>query len=190
MLGQYKFRKPSGYERVYVEAGMWQPLDNLSETVNPSVNFGFWFRTKTNEKEMIEFGFNFTVPDSNLPYEFKADGTVYRNRATGLFGMVGVRYGRSYPLSADGKRSVEIFPSLGAAFFGQRTISVENSPGIEGEERSPRSLGTVHVGQGVRLNFRNIGIQAQYQFTPYALNPHIPKNFGAQSLTFGIVYRQ
>lgn len=192
IFAQSALRKTSVYERVYVEAGICQPIGGLQQVVNTSFNFGFWFKTNIPERknESIDLGFNLSVPDSNQPFRYEDEENVFRNRANVLFGMVGVRYNKNYPVSANGKCSLDVFPSLGYSFFGSRTVAMDGFDEIPDDKRESPTLSAVHVGQGVRVNFGNVGLQAQYQFTPYDWFSRRVDAIGSHSVTFGVVYRQ
>ena len=69
-------------------------------------------------------------------------------------------------------------------------IDLKNSPSFN-QSDSSEALSTFHIGQGIKLNVDNVALQVQYQFTPYHIfYEYIDKDFGSQSLIFGIVYKQ
>ena len=62
---------------------------------------------------------------------------------------------------------------------------------FEGGEYTKEVLTTFYLSHGIKFNYNNVGLQCHYQWSPYGLfNDKVEKDFGSQSLMFGIVYRQ
>lgn len=179
-------------EHVYIEFGGCSPIGQLREYQKPNVNLGFWVLVQHFRDERLEVGFNLTLAKPGNAFISRKLDSVFSNRAKAASGMIGFRYVRKYPIGQNGHWSSEVFPSLGYAFFGYDSqLKATRSDGdIVAGERKFKALSTIHVGQGVRVNYKNVGIQAQYQFTPYDWFSRNDDTIGAHSLTFGIVYRQ
>lgn len=179
-------------EHVYIEFGGFSPIGTLRDYQKPSVNLGFWVLAKHFRDERLEIGFNVTAAKPGRAFMSQKLDSVFSNRAKAFSGMIGFRYARTYPMGQTRHWSSEVFPSLGYAFFGYEAQlkATRNDGEITNGERKFKALSTIHVGQGFRVNYKNVGIQAQYHFTPYDWFSRNDNPIGAHSLTFGVVYRQ
>lgn len=177
------------YERIYVEAGFIQPLGNLSNKFEMSPSFGFWFRTKMFHEDFIDFGFNFFIPNNPVEPNFKYRDSVVKYESK-YFGInIGTRFSKVIPLSNKSTSfNSEWNSGIGLA------LNVYDAPDnlqFRDGEHTSEVLTTFYLSQGIKLNYKNVGLQCHYQWSPYGLfNEKLEKNFGSQSLMFGIVYRQ
>jgi hypothetical protein len=176
------------YERVYIEVGAFNPIGTLKDKVKLSPNLGFWFKTKLRADESIDVGFNINYFKANEKFAYQKSDSIFISQAEGVSGMIGLRYNLNYKLSKN--ISIDWFPSFGYGFLSHKP-QVQATNLIAKETMNRQFLSTFHLGQGIRFNVDNIGFQVQYQYVPYHIfYKHLDKNFGAQGLTFGIVYRQ
>jgi hypothetical protein len=177
------------YERIYVEAGFIQPLGNLSNKFEMSPSFGFWFRTKMFHEDFIDFGFNFFIPNNPVEPNFKYRDSVVKYESK-YFGInIGTRFSKVISLSNKSTSfNSEWNSGIGLA------LNVYDAPDnlqFRDGEHTSEVLTTFYLSQGIKLNYKNVGLQCHYQWSPYGLfNEKLEKNFGSQSLMFGIVYRQ
>lgn len=188
------------YERVYIEVGSIIPLDELSNQYDTSVDFGFWYRTKFEKKKFIDFGFNFYIPKNSKPFNFIENDSVFKLKQTDFSGMIGFKYCKILALSKKKNSvSLEWINTFGYAFIfynpeNDRYYDIKNgtTKDKDGNSKSySRTLETFHIAEGLCLNIDNIGIQFQYQYTPFSLtNKKIETNFGSQSIILGIIYKQ
>jgi hypothetical protein len=175
------------YERIYIEAGFIQPIGKLSDQFEMSPSFGFWFRTKMNLDDYIDFGFNFFVPKNPEDANFKYQDSIVKYTSEKFGINIGTRFGKVIPLFKKGWNA-EWNSGIGLAldFYKAPDELV-----FEDGEHTKEVLTTFYLSQGIKLNYKNIGLQCHYQWSPYELfNTKIEKGFGSQSLLFGIVYRQ
>jgi hypothetical protein len=177
------------YERVYVEAGFVQPIGELSDKFDLSPSFGFWFRNKLNREDFVDFGFNFFVPKNPVDVNFKYRDSIVQYKSSHFAINIGTRFAKVIPLSRQkADFNLEWNSGIGLA------LNFYNAPKeLEFGERehTKEVLTTFYLSQGIKLNYRNTGLQCHYQWSPYNLfNDQVEKNFGSQSLMFGIVYRQ
>lgn len=197
LVGQYiycqnttKVEKMEAYERVYIEVGAFNAIDNLKQKISLSPNVGFWFKTKLRTDESVDFGFNLNLPKTNEAFSYQKSDSIFVSKIAGISGMVGLRYNLNYKFSKTKNISLDWFPSFGYAFARHKPILLATD-NMAKTELNQEFFSTIHLGQGIRFNIDNIGIQVQYQYTPYHFfYKHLDKNFGSQSLIFGIVYRQ
>jgi hypothetical protein len=183
------------YERFMIEAGARLPLDKLADKVGISPEVGFWFRSRLRNDDMLDVGFTLWAPTDMQPFSYNDRGDRYTVSPTGVSGMGGFRMNKVYPLGRGRyTTSVEWVSSFGYAFFMFRDRYSEPAQhsGTAAEEATPlKALSTFHIGQGFRFNIDNIGLQVQYNYTPYGqFSSHVPKDFGSHSFTIAVVYRQ
>ncbi len=180
------------YERVYIEVGVLYPLDKLKNTIKSAPNFGFWYKSRIKKTEFLDFGFNMSVLKNKMTFQSETNDSIFKNTPKYFAGMVGFKYCKEYSLSDSKNIKLEIFPSIGYAFFfyESKLIGLKNNNSLN-DEKSKKALSTFHLGQGIKLNIDNVAVQMQYQFTPYNLfYKNIDENLGSQSLIFGIIYKQ
>lgn len=177
------------YERIYIEAGFVQPIGKLSDKFDLSPSFGFWFRNKLNREDFIDFGFNFFILKKPVGPNFEYRDTIVQYKSSHFAINIGTRFAKVVPLSLRKKDfNLEWNSGIGLA------LNFYNAPkelDFEDGEHTKEVLTTFYLSQGIKLNYKNVGLQCHYQWSPYGLfNDKIEKNFGSQSLMFGIVYRQ
>lgn len=177
------------YERIYVEAGFVQPIGKLSGKFDLSPSFGFWFRNKLNREDFIDFGFNFFIPKKPVGPNFEYRDTIVQYKSSHFAINIGTRFAKVVPLSLRKKDfNLEWNSGIGLALdFYKAPDELE----FEDGEHTKEVLTSFYLSQGIKLNYKNVGLQCHYQWSPYGLfNDKIEKDFGSQSLMFGIVYRQ
>jgi hypothetical protein len=185
------------YEKVYLEVGVMQPLGNLKKQFSVSPTVGFWFRSEIKKNDYVDFGVSVIIPQhaENINYRYK-DST-FSLASNNFGGTIGARFAKVFPLSVkQPKNNLEWNTGLGimALFYDANHKRIEDiiSGDYEDENHSYSfGLTSLMISQGVKINFKNVGLQCQYQFTPFHfLDKKLDKNFGNQSLMLGIYYRQ
>jgi hypothetical protein len=177
------------FERVYVEAGVVQPLGVMSQKFEPSPAFGFWFRSRLIKKDYIDFGFSFFIPNRPSPLQFEYRDSVLNYKSKHFAINLGTRFVKVMPLSLKNERiNLEWNSGFGLALNTyQAPAEIEFAEG----EYSRELLTTFYLSQGIKINYDNVGLQCHYQWSPYGLfNDQIRDAYGSHSLMFGIVYRQ
>ncbi len=177
------------YARVYVEAGFVQPLGKLSNKFELSPSFGFWFRNKITQEEFVDVGFNFFLPKDPINASFVYHDTIAKYKSSHFAINIGTRFAKIILLSQRATNfNIESNSGIGLALnFYNAPNQLEFNDG----EHTKEVLTTFYVSQGIKLNYKNTGLQCHYQCSPYGLfNDRLEKAFGSQSLMFGIVYRQ
>lgn len=177
------------YERVYIEVGVLSPLGKLKDKFDNAPSFGFWFRNRIIKDDYVDLGFNFFVPNNPRNIKVGINDTVLSYKSDHFAINIGVRFARVMPLSITAnKTNIEWNSGFGIALnFYDAPDEYSFEKGMEKQE----VLTTILISQGLKINYKNVGLQVHYQFLPYRLfmKNHEP-NFGSQSLMFGIVYRQ
>ncbi|MDP2160223.1 MAG: hypothetical protein Q8K02_07060 [Flavobacterium sp.] len=188
-------KKEKKHERFYIESGIHIPLDNLSKVIQPSPQIGFWYRSEFQKDNFVELGFNVFIPIKKEAFVFNIPDTLIKSDPKGASGMVGFRFNKIYQPFYNKSISLEWNSSFGYAFFlyDANYHRYLNQLQSETETNKPysRAFSTIHTGMGFKINYKNTGFQAHYQWTPYALfSDYIDENFGSQALQIGIFYRQ
>lgn len=186
-----------GYERFIGEAGMRVPLGNLADKIGPSPEFGLWFRSRMDESDdVLDIGISISIPGTAHEFDYTTPDSLYRTKAKGVCGMIGIRPTKVYTVGFD--LSLEWVSTFGYAFmmYDDKEARYKHRAFPEEFEDSDntsfiKAFSTFHIGQGVRLNYANVGVQVHYSYTPYGLlTDYVPQNFGSHSLSFGVIYRQ
>lgn len=176
------------YERVYIEAGFVKPLGKLSDKFEMSPSFGFWFRNRILKKDYVDFGFNLFIPKDapNVNFKFQDSILSYKSRHFAI--SIGARFAKVMPLSLQSDDfNFEWNSGIGIAL---NTYKAPDEIDF-GDDHSGETLTTFILSQGVKVNYKNVGLQCHYQWSPYGLfDDKLAKDFGSQSIMFGIVYRQ
>ncbi|WP_294824768.1 hypothetical protein [uncultured Flavobacterium sp.] len=186
-----------GQERFIGEAGIRVPLGNMADKVGPSPEFGLWFRTRMDESnDMLDVGISIHIPGKTHEFDYTTPDSLYRTKANGVSGMIGFRPTKVYTVGFD--LSLEWVSTFGYAFmmYDDKEARYKHKAFPEEFEDSDntsfiKAFSTFHIGQGIRLNYANVGMEVNYSYTPYGLfTNYVPRNFGSHSFSFGIVYRQ
>lgn len=182
------YLKAQDYERVYVEAGLFKPLGKLSDKFEASPSFGFWFRTKLVQEDFVDLGFNFFIPKNPIAPEFRYRNSIVNYKSDHFAINIGSRFARKISLSqVTTNFNVEWNAGIGVALnFYSAPDDLEFAEG----EHTREVLTTFYLSQGLKLNYKNVGLQCHYQWSPYGLFNGRIDNFGSRSIMFGIVYRQ
>lgn len=187
------------YERVYVEAGIVKPIGNLSNKFEASPSFGFWFRSRIKNNDYIDLGFNIMIPKQASEIKVSYNDSIFLLGSRRFGGNLGFRFAKVFPMSnVSSRNNIEWNTGFGVAALFYDANHKRYTDILNGEydandsnEGYDYGLGTLFISQGLKLNIKNVGLQFNYQFTPYGLfNNRIEPNFGSQSLMFGIYYRQ
>ena len=182
-------QKTQDYERVYIEAGLVQPLGSLSNKFDASPSFGFWFRNRIEHQDFVDFGFNFFIPRHARNVDFKIQDSNLSYKSKHFAINIGARFAKVMPLSLKSDHfHLEWNSGIGLA------LNVYKAPEdfvFEEGINTGEILTTFLLSQGIKINYKNLGLQCHYQYTPYELfEKKVESNFGSQSIMFGIVYRQ
>ncbi|MES2864534.1 MAG: hypothetical protein V4666_10480 [Bacteroidota bacterium] len=188
----------SEYERVYVEVGLVKPIGNLSNKFELSPSYGFWFRSRIKNDDYIDIGLNVMIPQKVSNINFTHNDSVFSLGSKRLGINLGFRFAKVFPFSnVSPRNNVEWNTGFGVSTLFYDANHKRHEDIMIGEYKNDNNktydygLTSLFLSQGIKLNFRNVGLQFNYQFTPYGLfEKRIEPNFGSQSLLFGIYYRQ
>ena len=186
------------YERVYVEVGVVKPIGNLSNKFEVSPCYGFWFRSRIKNNDYIDIGLNAMIPQHASNINMTHNDSVFSLRSHRFGGNFGFRFAKIFPLSnVSPRNNIEWNSGFGVSALFYDANHKRHGDIMNGEYKKDNDetynfgLTTIFLSQGIKINFRNVGFQFNYQFTPYGLfEERIEPNFGSQSVMFGIYYRQ
>jgi hypothetical protein len=200
------------YERYKFETGILIPLGNLKDKFEISQQFGFWYRTRIEHNDMMDFGLSFYIPSNPSQFTFKGNDSIFSVKPKGLHGMIGFRVNKLYNFKVlNQKITLEWSSSIGYSFFIfddlENRLYDKNNPPTEAEIQKKneedrknhvirfhntysKALSTLHLGQGITLNYNHFGLQCHYNFTPYNwFSKRIDADFGNSSLSLGGFYK-
>lgn len=177
------------YERVYIEVGFVKPLGKMADKFEISPSLGFWFRNKIVREDYVDFGFTFFVPNKARDIDFNYRDSIVKYKSEHFGILIGTRFSKGISMSNQTKNfNLEWNSGIGVA------LNFYEAPDelVFGEKEYSREvLTTFYVSQGIKLNYKNVGFQCHYVFSPYGFsNENINEKYGSQSLLFGLVYRQ
>jgi hypothetical protein len=179
--------KEHNYERVYIELGMIQPLGQFKKQMDNSLHYGLWFRTELKHQNFMDIGFNFWIPKNAQPIEIKHNGTINSYESSDFNLSMGGRLAKVFKLSQN--ISTEWISGFGITIFQYKVPNTIHF--TEDEENHKNILLPLYLEQGLKLNYKNIGLQVHYHYMPIELvNTYVKTDFGTSYLTFGILYRQ
>lgn len=193
MAGAQQPKDSVKYERFIAEAGIRIPLAKLADKIGPSPEFGFWFRSRIPNNDRVDVGFALYTPTNRREFNYMGDKATYTVKSAAISGMVGVRFNKLYTLGGDRfTKTLEWSTTAGYAFFMYTDKEFNIGRGEQNNYSTiSKALSTFQLGQGVKFTINNIGLQLHYSYTPYAMfSSHVSSNFGSQSLTIGVLYRQ
>lgn len=187
------------YERVYVEVGLVKPLGNLSNKFDISPSYGFWFRSRIKNDDYIDIGLNVMIPNQASPVKLSYNDSIFSLSSRRFGGNLGFRFAKVFPLSTfSSRKNIEWNTGFGVAalFYDGNHRRYEDIVNGSYDQNNSKvsydfAMATILLSQGLKINFNNVGVQFNYQLTPYGLfEKRIEPNFGSQSIMFGIYYRQ
>lgn len=199
LLSRQLVNDKSEYERVYVEVGLVKPFGNLSNKFEMSPSYGFWFRSRIKNDDYIDIGLNVMIPKEASNINLTYNDSTFSLSSRRFAGNLGFRFAKVFPLSTfSSRKNIEWNTGFGVAalFYDGNHRRYEDI--VNGSYDVDNSkvgydfaLVTILLSQGLKINFNNVGVQCNYQFTPYGLfENRLEPNFGSQSIMFGIYYRQ
>ena len=155
-----------------------------------SPSFGFWFRNRIVREDYFDFGFNFFIPKKAKDISFNYRDSIVKYKSENFAISIGARFAKLISMSnRTNNFNLEWNSGIGLAL---NFYEAPKELAFDDGEYTREVLTTFFLSQGIKLNYKNIGFQFHYNFLPYAIfNEKIyERNYGSQSLLFGLVYRQ
>lgn len=184
------------FQYVEVEGGITVPIGKLTNSMNAAPNIGLWVRKPQAQNSVWAYGFSINFPKRTPLQYVNAD---FETETKSFAGMIGLRLDKIYPAHRAKNTDLIWSSSFGYGFYFFDDVRARAEydnlpPSKKNEDEKPifiRPFSTIYVGQGLQLRVRNFGVQARYNYTPYALfTDIIDQNFGAHSVSLGVFYRQ
>ena len=186
------------YPKCIIEEGLHIPLGRLADKIGPSPEIGLWRRNRIVNNDMLDVGFTLYMPMQKKEFDYKTPDSVYRVKAKGVSGMVGVRMCKIYTIGGKSvPKKMEWVSSFGYAFFIYHDKEAQHLHETYPEDYKDsknssytKAFSTFHIGQGIRVDIANVAVQLHYNYTPYGLlTTSVPNNFGSHSLTAGLLFK-
>lgn len=192
------------YERFKIEYGMLIPLGNLKDKFDASHEIGFWYSTRIVHNDIMDFGLTLNLPSNAKRFNYYGNDSIFRVKTKGLNGIVGIRINKLYKLNQ--KLTLSWSSSIGYSFFifddlEGRLYDKQNPQSEQQSEQDEqdnvvkiktysKALSSSCLGQGLAINFKQIGFQCNYSFTPYNwFSKRIDADFGNSSLSLSVFYK-
>lgn len=184
------------FKVVEVEGGVSVPIGNLKSMMNTAPNIGLWFRKPINKNSNYAIGASVNFPKKAAFHYANED---CRSTTKSFSGMVGLKLNKKIVSFNKDEMDISWSSTFGYGFYFYNDIKAR-----EAYEQWPESkkkndekpifnkpFSTIYVGQGLVFRIKDFGLHARYNYAPYSLFSNIiTKEFGAQSVTIGLFYRQ
>ena len=181
------------YQRILIEAGVHIPFGKLADKIGAGPEFGIWYRSRMLNNDFIDVGISLYIPGNRRGFDYQDEGSNYKVKPAEVSGMVGVRMNKPYRLGdVNSKKTLEWSTTGGYAFFMYNDKKVRSGNGSTRNDvvGNTKALSTFQIGQGIKFTNNNLGIQLNYNYTPYGLlSRHVPDNFGSHSFTISVFYK-
>lgn len=180
--------KEDDYERIYVEFGQIIPMGDFKKQFDNSLHYGFWFRTKIKHYNFMDIGINFYIPKNAQPINIFKKGELHSFDSTDFTFSIGGRLSKVFRFSDN--VNVEWISGFGVKFLTYNTPNTLILTEEEKEDKEDNVIFMPYLSQGLRWNYKNVGLQANMHLGETFSNLKPKENIGNFYLTFGIVYRQ
>lgn len=176
------------------ETGILIPLDNLKSKIGVSTVFGFWYRNRFENNDLLDLGLQISIPNVKNSFEFKGKDSTFQVRAKGFEFKLGTRVNKVYNLNLTSKKTnLEWSSGFGVSvFMFEDKENPEDSSGYFTDKDGKRSynvdtntkgLTSLYLSQGIGFTTQNFGFNLVYNFIPYNwFSKRIESDFGKSSL--------
>lgn len=184
------FKKVDDFRRMYFEVGLMKPQGNLSDKFDESCNLGVWFRNRISKNQFIDVGVevNLLVKPREVGYNFNDSIVKFESSKSGL--KIGFRYSGIIPLGQNNSDfNIETNTGIGwsALYY---SIPDHYDEHLSDRLDKKTNLHTIFLSQTIKFNVYDFGVFCSYYYAPYTMFTKGYENqFGAHSISFGIVYR-
>ena len=179
-------------ENVSFEPGLRLPVGSLAYVMGASPELGIWVRGKINDDNYLDIGGSAFAVEEKNEFMYTSRGETYGVKLKGAGGTAGFRLAKLYDLSSGKyKTGLEWLSTFGYAFLTyEDKYTIENNQGESFEKTDLKAFHTFTLGQGFRFTVDNVGLQVNYNYSPYGqFNSHVSSGFGAHSLSAGVIYK-
>ena len=188
-------------ERFQFEGGLFIPQGNLKSKIGVSQQYSFWYRTKVEHNDMMDFGISLIVPRVNESFVYRGKDSIFNVKAKGISIMLGCRMNKEYPIRVFTKKlNLELSSTFGASFFSfEDKENPEDTSGYYADpdgtkayhvDTNTKALSALYMAQGIGLTANGVGIHLDYNFIPYSwFTKRIDNDFGKSSLSMVVNYK-
>ncbi|MDI1318230.1 hypothetical protein [Flavobacterium sp.] len=186
------------YKRFITETGLFIPLGDLKDKIGVSSQTAFWYRTRIDHNDMMDFGINIIVPKVENSFAYQGKDSIYIVKAKGITIMLGCRMNKNYPVTIfNKKKNLEWSSTFGGSFFSFEDkenpkdesgyYTDENGNAVYRIDTNTKALSCIYLGQGIGLSSDRLGFHIDYNYMPYdVFSKRIKKGFGNSSLTMSL----
>ena len=177
------------------EAGLLIPVGNFKSKLGVSLQYGFWYRTIIEHKDIAEVGLNIIVPTIEESFLYQGEDTLYETKPKFITLMLGCRFNKQYSCYIlNNKVAIGWASGYGLSLFSFEDKE-NNSPSTEYYTDSDgqkilkintrtKALACVYLSQGIGINTKRLDFLFNFNFTPYSLySNRVNKNFGNSSFS-------
>jgi hypothetical protein len=201
LIAQEFVKDTTNYHRFKIESGALVPLGNLKDKIGISNQTSFWYRTRIEHNDMMDFGISIIIPNVENSFVYKGNDSIFNVKPKGITVMIGCRMNKNYSIFLlNRKRTIEWSSTFGASFFSfEDKENPEDESGYYTDENgnqvykidtNTKALSCLFLAQGIGLSSDRLGFHINYNFTPYNLfSKRIEKGFGTSSLTLALSYK-
>jgi hypothetical protein len=196
------FKKDSvSYQKIKVEQGLYIPLGNLATIMGTTHYTGLWYRKQIPHKDILELGGRILITEEKNNFYYKENDTIY-NPETRAFGFVlGANLLKRYDKEFLNQHvKIEWITSVGIHFLGfkdpqsksndTKKYQPEENTTVIVIDTETKFLTSPYLGQGIGLSGQKFGVQAGYNYIPFArFSKQIKENFGSGCLVISIHYK-
>jgi hypothetical protein len=179
-------------ENVSFEPGLRVPVGALADVMGASPELGIWVRGKINTNNYLDIGGSAFALEGTEEFMYTDRGATYGVTLKGVGGTAGFRLAKVYELNTGKlKTGLEWLSTFGYAFLMyEDKYTVAGNYGSSIEKTDLKAFHTFTLGQGIRFTVDNVGLQVNYNYSPYGqFSSNISSSFGAHSLSAGIIYK-
>lgn len=200
-FSQEKQINNSKFKHYKFETGILIPIDNLKSKIGVSSQFGFWYRKLQENNDILDLGFQITIPNVKDNFAFKGEDSIFQVKAKGFEFKLGTRMNKLYSINSNKKETVlEWSSGFGlSVFMFEDKENPEDSSGYKIDKNGNRvyvidtntkGLTSLYLSQGLSFTSTNWGINLIYNFVPYHwFSKRIDSDFGKSSLSFNTSFK-
>lgn len=167
-----------------VYAGTMLPFGSLKDVYKLAPSFGTYFGIPVANRMAIDVGFQFAFPiNSSFEYFYGDNSSEYAKAETLLGGNVRWRN----LLHQTGYWSYWGYLGVGVNYLITNIVD-ENSYDWETNTYEKYSITSLDLLAGFNIRYKNVGVFAEYHFTPYGNSDRLKYNFGNSSFNLGFKY--
>lgn len=176
---------------VNAEASIIIPMGRLSNKFDYAQSYGFWFKIKKENSLFVNAGFTAIILNKPRPIDYKFNDLIYSINSNKFGFDLGIRGVKIIPVSKNQKKYLELGITIGVDYLDYDFPSEETDSKDDSKNKKEYFKNiTILLAPEIKYMYKNVGVKFQYRYTPYNLIDSFESDFGSNSVSFGIVYKQ